>query len=791
VTDSSLPSQYPTVDVNVADPSGWPVTLGIPFAAGALHDAGTLGLTNPEGSAVPVSARQLVAWPDGSIRWALLAFQAKTTGPHAVTNNGNSEPENAVRLQETPDGITLDNGLVRVALARTGPGPISSLTAHGRLLLSDARELELRANDATTQYETAREITILESNAQRARIRIEGAHFTATGKRCLSYRLDVELWAGWSSLRLDYSFFNLETGSHELAIDSIQFAFRPQLKSDVQRHFVQSHYGDFMQPREVLNPAPVAIIADKSRVRPRIEEYAMLLDDSVYAPYLVPSVPDTESWLGLRDGEQSVYLQMHDFEAMPPGRLASRGNELLLEVWPAAAGPLQLPQGRSRRQCITLAFPAENNAGAGEIQKLLNAPLHEGRAVATSESFRSVAAFEQDLVLETNRNTRFERFLTRLIRMQTAHDKFDIGDTIEDGYTSGYLKLGRLPLKHGVTEPGNPMRVKSQHGTELAGDDRFEPAWSNNEYDVIHVLCSELMRDTKQELWRTLYLFTRHNIEVDFVYYSDDPWQHEGSPAHSSNHNFSSSYPSHIWTQGLLEYYCLTGDPDALEVAIKLGDTIIRNFNDPGRRPLLWGFNREIGWPILALVHLSDITGEARFREQVDEFVEYLMNFDRAGNKKAVNLSGVNPRHSMDRQIVGSYFGYASMVEGLQLYARLYNHEPLRAWLVDFLMSLKNALWQAGESSEGASSHLIAQGMAIGYELTGDEEFLRAGMLMIEQLMDSTTWLHPITAAKGVAVNYRAYIRFLHHAQDNGLLGGFDYLARRPGSLDVFRAGGG
>lgn len=779
--------EQPIIDVNGANSAGWPITLGVPFKPGELPDASRLSIIDPSGAVGPLYARSLITWPDGSTRWALLAFIAQQTGPHALSFDGqHAEMSNAVILQQEPDIITLDNGLVQVCLAATGPGPIGSLTANGKALLADVANFQLQVDGASSAHETSRQLIVLESSPLRARVRIEGAHFTANGERRLSYRLDVELWAGWPSLRLDYHFFNLEPGADELEINSIQVALRANLNGEVQRHFVQRHYGLFMLPREVHNAAPVMIRTDKSSNVPSVEKREMLLDDQEYPRYLQPHLLDTPPWLGLV-GDASVYMQMHDFVNMRPGRLSSSDNNLVLEVWPAAAGTLKLPQGRSRRQTITLAFP-ESTAAPSEIENLLNAPLHEGRACVNHAWLRRCAAFDQDKVLEPGRNLRFEKFIRHVVRLHTPQDMFDLGDTVEDYYSCGdncgtsytkhYRDAGRLPLKDGVAEPANKILLTSSAGVEWAGNDRFEPVWSNNEYDAIHTLCSEILRQSRHDLWETLRHFARHNIEVDFVWYSDDPWQHHGSPAHSAWHNMASAYPSHMWTQGLLEYYCLTGDHDALEVATKLGDTILKNFNDPERGPLLKGFNREVGWPVLALVHLGDITGEARFWAQVDELVEYLIAFDRESNTKPVNLSGVNPRHSMDRQIAGSFFGYASMVEGLYLYMRLKNHAPLRHWLADLLLRLKDAWWQSYHEGQAGDGRTV-QGMAIGYELTGDDDFLRIGTLALEELVDSQGWRETVPSVKAVATTYRAYINFLYHAEQQGVLNQFEYATLR------------
>src|SRR5215218_11191027 len=53
-----------------------PITVGIPIPRGVVTDARRIGLVDSDGKATPVQALPTELWPDGSIRWALLDFQA-------------------------------------------------------------------------------------------------------------------------------------------------------------------------------------------------------------------------------------------------------------------------------------------------------------------------------------------------------------------------------------------------------------------------------------------------------------------------------------------------------------------------------------------------------------------------------------------------------------------------------------------------------------------------------------------------------------------------------------------
>jgi hypothetical protein len=315
---------------------------------------------------------------------------------------------------------------------------------------------------------------------------------------------------------------------------------------------------------------------------------------------------------------------------------------------------------------------------------------------------------------------------------------------------------------------------------------RYEPAWANNEYDLIHALSIELMRTGRRSIWPTLKAVARHNIEVDFIYHSDDPWQHHGSPTHSANHINSSSYPSHIWTQGLLEYYCLTGDPDALEVAIKLGDTIIRNLEHPQRSKDFWGFNREIGWALLALVQLAETTGEERFHTHSGKIVDYLVNYQRDAQATPIKLSNVDAMDDIHKQMVGSFFGYASMLEAVDRFARITNRPDVDAWLDKILKQVLAAAQDMFRSGRHLDSmrRMLPLGMAIGYERTGDEAFLDIGMLSLEMFLHTDVGIQTNGEVKFTAMVHRSLVRFLKHARQAGLLQKIEYqfaYAAKPG----------
>ena len=60
--------------------AGEPVTVGVPLPRGLARRTDGWRLESADGTRVPVQARALDRWSDGTIRWALLDFQASANG---------------------------------------------------------------------------------------------------------------------------------------------------------------------------------------------------------------------------------------------------------------------------------------------------------------------------------------------------------------------------------------------------------------------------------------------------------------------------------------------------------------------------------------------------------------------------------------------------------------------------------------------------------------------------------------------------------------------------------------
>lgn len=774
---------------------GTPAAAGCPVPVELIKKLGELRVNGPAGSC-PVALKPLEVVPMQNRQWTQLSFLAQGPGEYelvhddAASASANSADalEQKAWVKQDDNGVQIGNGRLVMTLPKNAPGPISEITLDGKAMLNAAADLQFQVNDATSLNGKVASIEVLEDSPVRVKVRVHGEHKNDKGALCLTYQLDVELWANQTAARLDYQYFHVEPGVPEVALEGMRVVFKPSLQKDAAStqakkaaaHFVQVHYDLVMTPRLVTNPKRVEIAADWSRKVPYFTDHDMLCDDIDYPYYLITSANQAQPWLGLTGEGGSVYVQLEDMINMRPKRLAAEDGVLTTDLWPREAGPLQLRQGKARRHTMTLAFfDAEHQPQKlGDITGALATPMYEGRATLQKQDTRSADAFEVASTIDHGKSVRMEQYLLELTTgVNLGQGELDYGDGVEFGYSKGYAQIARQPLQPGQTDDIHPMSPAHPDAIDPGSLMRYVPVWANNEYDLIHTMSIELLRTGRRSIWPTLKAIARHNIEVDFIHYSDDEWLHHGSPAHSAHHDNASAYPSHLWTQGLLEYYCLSGDKDALDVAIKLGDTIIANLEHPVRKHHLWGFNREIGWALLSLVQLAEATGIERFNKHAGSVVDYLVGYNREGQDKAINLSGVDAMDDIHSQMVGAFFGYASMLEAMDRYARMTGRADVEQWLDTILRQILDAAKRMirGARHLDAFRRMLPLGMAIGYERTGDRSFLEIGMLTLEMFLQTEVGITPTGEVKFAAMIHRSFVRFLKHAQDQELLGKLEF----------------
>lgn len=789
------PNGHSTLVLHEGDPAGLPVVVGCPFRVGTNGWKGKRATIEfRDGTRAPAQCHALNVADPGGVQWVELSFFSFAAGPaRVILDETGAVGSDTARVTATAAGVVLSNEHIRIVACKASPhhplrfemknrqsgewGQFGTLRPE---VLTDNGLATVNANGED------RKIRILREGPLRTQVELKGHLATVKGAPSLQYRLTVELWMGLNSVRVDWMLAHEVPGVDSVPVKCASLVGNWTVGDNPQRVFVQTQHGPYGKRRLVKNPASVAIDADFSCGPAHVADPSMLLDETDYPFYLAPPKIATEPWLGLAGSCAAVYVQVLDFCESRPNRLQSRGSELTYHLIPDTF-PTQWPQGRRREQsCVFTFVSATGDSDPQSPYRALKAMHYASRAQPSPETLVELDRFEMPVALGhgDGRNVRLNSIFHRLCRLDTPGDKWNLGDTIDSGYTRTYAGV---PNRLERLEGAPPMRFQFTAGTSHfalwpeSAAALIEPVWANNEYDVIHALAQETFRTGRPDHLQMLRWASRHTIEVDFLSFSDHRWHHRACVTHSAHHTTTGAHPSHFWTQGLLQYYLLSGDRDALEVALALGDKTIENLGEPDVHPL--GFNRELGWGLLSLVCLVEATRIERYLEAAHKIASFLQRYDRRTHTAKVQLSLGNAAHSLERQMIDNCFGYASMVEAMDRYQKLTGSAATADWLVELLHQLRLESWNAIEEGKVPPlSFMVPLVMAIGYERTGDRDFLNVGLVILEVTLAGASMDRGhghrgmfSGETKMSAMCCRALGRFLGLADRAGLLASYEY----------------
>jgi len=727
-----------TVD---ALPAGqWPARVSIPTPQGE-GSGKAYAVRRPDGSVTPAQARALTAWPDGSPRWVQLDFQANGPGEcTAMEGSGDTAAALPVSAWEEGGAYTVSVGRLQATLDPARGTPTGRIVWDGRELASSFGAF--RVADEGLRYYTpvgARSVTVEASGPNRFQLSWETEHRDAAGNTSLSVRFRVEFLAGVEGFVLSYQFFHKLPGHDYLHLREIKADFALPALAGGHGVVVQESYSSMGQRRAARLRNTVPILVDNTQACPYVESLASLGDDYQY-PFFFNSAYTVAPHVALEGDGVAMIIAPRSLEDQRPKTVDVSPGIVSVGIWPERAGELMLPQGRSSGHQFAFLF---TDAGPRAVDDLLfsgQAPYLEpalgwlypaDSAVAgpTWDAARLFTGAEPGAAL-------FGYYLSGAThRYVLASGMFDFGDSPHAGYTQTYVSIGFRP--RGI-KPTKEVPMRAGLGSTAYSHlsrvpvETLEPVWANNEYDAIYGLALETLRTKSRANLRMLRAVSRHQIEVDFVHYSDHWQQHRGTPCHTYDHTAcSTAYPSHQWTQGLYYYYCLTGDDDVPEVVCAICDFNLNWLAQPELQ-IMHYFNREIGWAIIALVFGYELTGDEKYRQAAKTLIEEMKlaaqreDFDELVKKSSSYVA-------QNEKQLGSNFAVNTILMGVCLYHKATGEE----WAKDLLLRwVRIGFENYNDKSTGPKIvDMFSECFGYAYELTGDSRYLEASLWQLPMFM--------------------------------------------------------
>jgi hypothetical protein len=632
-----------------------PVRVGVPLPRGVLRDPAQLRLLDLNGRDCPMDARVSDRWSDGSIRWALLDFQADhdgSDGPlrYELRDSGerhqNSGQTPSLRILEEPQGVSVHTGPAVFSFSH-GAGVLPTVSVDAVPVIDAVRSgLRIEWADGTVTPLLTKGARIEESGAVRAVVRIDGEVAHSGGSR-LRVVTRVTLHAGSATTQWALTVHNPARAVHgggfwELG-DPGSVLFR-----DVSVEVACAEAGGGVRVScSPTTAAPMSSCGD------RLELYQASSggeqwnhathvdrDGALVLPfrgYVLDSGERREHGLratpivSVARGSHVVTVAMRQFWENFPKAIEVGGGGLVLRLFPRQHPGLHEIQGGERKtHAFAIAF------GHDEVSDVpldwVRAPL----SVRTSPDHYAASGAVPYLATAAHTDPEYAGLVVAAVE---GADSFVAKRERVDEY--GWRHFGDVHADHEAAFFTGPQPPVSHY---------------NNQYDGV-AGCAHQFMATGDARWHALmHDMATHVADVDVYHTVEDKAAYNGGlfwhTAHYQDAGRSThrTYPrapgvtgggpanEHNYATGLMLHHFLTGDPLTRETAVGLAQWAV-DMDDGERTPLRWlargatgkasstaseiyhGPGRGAGNSIVSLLVGHQLTGEGRFLAKAEELI--------------------------------------------------------------------------------------------------------------------------------------------------------------------------
>ncbi len=546
----------------------FPATAGVPFPKGALGSDRHIRLLDGSGQETPLQTETMARWEDGTVKWALLDFQAaaKSSGGYTL-EYGSAVARSAVptplRATEGPDGITVATGPLKFTVSKRRLGLFDSMLVDSNhdgvfdpseQIVSAAKPcwMELTGEDGVsyTTLGAPDEVRLEENGPRRIVVRATGEHRAPDGRALFAYTIRIHAYAGQPFLRIQYTFGYNRGESEFVSIRSLALKLNLagagkhwNLGAGAQGDFGASHSIELRQ-----------------------------LGDDRYTVSTGARGAHAEGFAEWRDAGRRVTLAVRDFwQNYPKGLKVS-------------------PQGIELGLCPPLGHD-EYAAFKGTTDEYkLYYYLLDGRY-----KFRQGAAKTHDIWLEfavpdaAPAAVRSQRSVLRALAPPAWYSTTKVFGELAAPSNTGLLAQYDTAFRAGFAQYMRDRVSEHAYGMLNFGDWYGERVinWGNGEYDTQKALLVQFARTGDVRYFLPGEEMEWHNRDVDTIQYHRDRTRVGGVYHHAIGHTggYYSVTPipgqgiapgiltvDHVYTEGHLAYYFLSGDRYSMETARKIAD---------------------------------------------------------------------------------------------------------------------------------------------------------------------------------------------------------------------------
>lgn len=679
-----------------------PFTIGVPWPEGVLSNQQHLQLIY-KGQATQFNATPLANWPDGSIKWMLLDFQASMDaneqGQCQLVSDESASDQNvqyadcaSLNISEVDDCYLVNTGPAQFAIHKHGPGLFTQVVYDNRELLSgtpgDFRLIDEQGNSLSSVISA---ITFPASeNTLRKQVCIDGLFNNAREERLAAFNLKLTFYAGLPTVKCDFTLSNPGAAEHPGGVwdlgDKGSFYFK-ELSLNIQLACTDNIY------ESSVRLSPDEDWRSVENVAVKLEQYSSggrnwqsknHMNFHGEVPLVFKGFHYYEKGIQVSSGDKatpSVHITssgrgitayIADFWQNFPKALQVEQSVLSLNLFPLKVSDCyELQGGERKKHTFYLDFSNNKTSLDGYINEI---------APAISLDY-----YSRTKVIPWLSSTREDSVMQQLIDrgIQGENNFFDKRETIDE---YGWRNFGEIYADH--------------EKLEYKGNDEFISHY-NNQYDALYGFIKQYLASGDNRWYELLSKLAQHIVDIDIYHTVEDRDEYNGGLFWHTHHyltaftcthrTFSAMHASdflygeigggpgaeHCYTTGLSYYYFMTGDEVYKAAALQIvnwvsrvlegsGTVIERAFQFKSREvPILkrllagetvqrysYPFTRGTGNYITSLIDAYNLTGDR----------QYILNVERVIQQSVHPLDDIELRNLTDTEASWSYLIYLQAV---------------------------------------------------------------------------------------------------------------------------------
>ncbi len=710
-----------------------PVTGGMPFPRGVLGSADNIRLLDSAGNELPLQAQVTVRWPDDTVKWVLLDFQADVPeGGEAsyALEFGNEVTRapltEAISIEEDDDAIVVDTGPLRVRLDRANFALLGEAWLDGERITEAAGAgifLTDLDGEQFTSLGAPDELYVSREGPLSATVTARGRHLSEANEPLFAWKVAMQFYAGQPLVRLLHVFENdmVEREDEFTTVRSLDL--RLPLAGGQQG-------GRLLLPEDAAADLPAGA---SSRL---LQGY----DDSIRLEGIEAEIGENQRAPGamaLQGGSGAISLAVTDFWQHYPKSLGADAQGAVVGIMPALpaedyaefddevlfhrlwyyldGGVYRYRLGMSKAHELMVRFHP-GAVGDDEVRALSDLSAVRPLIIAPPEWYARTKAFGDITPRTEGEFEQYEWFVDEILARFVSQR--------EDRREYGMMNYGDWWGERGYN-------------------------WGNIEYDTQHGMFMQFARTGNRDFFDNAAIAARHNTDVDIVQHAHNP-DHVGRPyTHVMYHvgNYFPDYdgPSatltrgapdgggHTWTRGNLEFAALTGDERALRIALNTSGFLAGPLMTGYRMPK--GAERASAWQLYGVLAAYDFTADEHYLNAARIITRDVMreqNLEEGHWNIRAGYSDVVPTP------IGGYAWCAGLLMTALEWANRHLEDPeidetiVRAarWLArtEWIPEAKGFRSASCDSltpgaRPGSNSRRTPAAMLRAYELTGEEQF--------------------------------------------------------------------